>query len=262
MVSLMTNWFAPPAEFGTASALSNLEQELLLEKMGQANVEAANAQLSNEILNQYKENLQEFEGNYDNASFAHKPTAGSGITIAQGLDAAYTTKDEMLQYGVPKRIVDQLESFGAFTKGTKARIPSNVKLERMTPEEFDIVSANIAAKQANNVEGLLQAVPNMSPTAISVLLNLDHWAGSFESAGESKLTRYKKNLEGVSRVDKLPKNKRGELVSPVKDVLSNPESTDEDLIKALESIKASYIADNPKSARANTLTRYIKKLRK
>lgn len=251
-----------PAEFGTASALSDLEQELLLEKMGKANVEAANAQLSNEVLNQYKQNLQEFEGNYNNASFAHKPTSGSGITIAQGLDAAHTSKDEMLQYGVPKRIVDQLDSFDAFTKGTKAIIPSNVTLERMTPEEFDVVSSNIAAKQANTVDSLLQAVPNMSPTAMSVLLNLDHWAGSFESSGESKLTRYEKNLQGVSRVDKLPKNKRGKLVSPVKDVLDNPESTDEDLIKALESIKASYVVDNPKSARANTLTRYIDKLRK
>ena len=257
---------APP-EFSQQGAIAQLEADLMNdimirdqlreeELLGQQNVEVLNKQISDPIVDMYKDNLIEFEGNYGNASFAHKPTSGSGITIAQGLDAAMTSRAKMKSYGVPERVLKQLDQFDAFDKGVNAKIPENVKLERLTKEEFDNVSRNIANKQKDFALDLKTKLPNLSDKAVSILLSLNHWGGSFKSGEESKLTRWSDNLL------KGQKSETGVLVSPIQDIVNNPKATDQDLINAIDSIRKSYVpwGAGKDSWRYQTLTNYINSL--
>ena len=256
---------APP-EFSRQGALAQLEADLMQESMvrdqlreeellGQQNVEVLNKQISDPIVDMYKDNLIEFEGHYGNASFAHKPTSGSGITIAQGLDSAMTSRAKMKSYGVPERVLNQLDQFDAFNKGEDAEIPENVKLERLTKEEFDNVSRSIANEQKDFAVDLKTKLPNLSNKAISILLSLQHWGGSFKSNKESKLTRWSDNMKGK-------KSETGVLVNPIQDIVNNPKATDQDLINAMDSIRKSYVpwGKGKESWRYQTLSNYIDSL--
>jgi len=209
------------------------------------------------IIDAYSSNLLEFEGNLRNASFAHKPTAGSGITIAQGLDSKFTSRDKMFSLGVPERILKQMDTFGAFTKGTSAAIPSNVRLERMTKEEFNTVSRNIANQERNSAILLKTSNPSLSDQAVGILLSIKHWAGGFESPNESKVTRYTDNIDTGKAVE------TGDLISPIAEVLKTGQATDQDLITAMEIIRDSYIpwGAGKDTARYRTLDKYIKRLK-
>ncbi len=76
-----------------------------------------------------------------------------------------------------------------------------------------------------------------------------------QSGKESKLTRWSDNLAGK-------KSETGVLVSPIQDVINNPDSTDQDLINAMDYIRKSYIpwGAGKNSFRYQTLTNYIDSL--
>ena len=209
----------------------------------------------------YTKNLIEYEGNHNNAGFIHKPGAdekaqsGSGITIANGLDATGTSRKQMEEYGVPERILKQMDGLQAWKLGKKATIPKDLKLEQMTKKEFEKVTFNIANSQTKEAEQIAESYPDLTPKGIAILLNLKHWGGSLKSTTESKLTRHLDNLNGE-------KSETGELVSPIHDALNNPNVTDQDLIEAMNSIRTSYIpwGEGKGSMRYKTLSKYIANL--
>ena len=203
----------------------------------------------------YTKNLIEYEGNHNNAGFIHKPSEGSGITIANGLDATGTSRKQMEEYGVPERILKQMDGLQAWKLGTKATIPKDLKLKQMDEEEFEKVTLNIATSQTKEAEQLSEDYPDLTPKGLAILLNLKHWGGSLKSTTESKLTRHLDNLNGE-------KSETGELVSPIHDALNNPNVTDQDLIEAMNSIRTSYIpwGEGKGSMRYKTLSKYIANL--
>ena len=209
----------------------------------------------------YTKNLIEYEGNHNNAGFIHKPGAdekaqsGSGITIANGLDATGTSRKQMEEYGVPERILKQMDGLQAWKLGKKATIPKDLKLEQMTKKEFEKVTFNIANSQTKEAEQIAESYPDLTPKGIAILLNLKHWGGSLKSTTESKLTRHLDNLNGE-------KSETGELVSPIHDALNNPNVTDQDLIEAMDSIRTSYIpwGKGKGSMRYQTVSKYIANL--
>ena len=209
----------------------------------------------------YTKNLIEYEGNHNNAGFIHKPGAdekaqsGSGITIANGLDATGTSRKQMEEYGVPERILKQMDGLQAWKLGKKATIPKDLKLEQMTKKEFEKVTFNIANSQTKEAEQIAESYPDLTPKGIAILLNLKHWGGSLKSTTESKLTRHLDNLNGG-------KSETGELVSPIHDALNNPNVTDQDLIEAMDSIRTSYIpwGKGKGSMRYQTVSKYIANL--
>ena len=209
----------------------------------------------------YTKNLIEFEGNHNNAGSIHIPGAdekaksGSGITIANGLDATGTSRKQMEEYGVPERILKQMDGLQAWKLGTKATIPKDLKLEQMNEEEFEKVTFNIATSQTKEAEQLSEDYPDLTPKGLAILLNLKHWGGSLKSTTESKLTRHLDNLNGE-------KSETGELVSPIHDALNNPNVTDQDLIEAMDSIRTSYIpwGKGKGSMRYQTVSKYIANL--
>ena len=205
------------------------------------------------VITEYTSNLQSFEGNHGNASFIHKPSTGSGITIAHGLDAIGTSRAVMASLGVPKRILEQMDTLDAWEKGEDAVIPKDLVLKRMTPAEFDIVSGNQAERGRGQAQYFKTNYPQLSDKGIAILLNLKHWAGSYKSSGESKLTRHKDNIEEGTAVE------TGALVSPIADALLDISVTDDDLVKAMETIKDSYVpwGKGVESHRYKTLTKYI-----
>ena len=205
------------------------------------------------VITEYTNNLQSFEGNYGNASFIHKPSAGSGVTIAHGLDAIGTSRAVMASLGVPKRILEQMDTLDAWEKGEDAVIPKDLVLERMTPAEFDIVSRNQAERGRGQAQYFKTHYPQLSDKGIAILLNLKHWAGSYKSSKESKLTRRKDNIEKGTAVA------TGALVSPIADALLDISVTDDDLVKAMKTIKDSYVpwGKGVESHRYKTLTKYI-----
>ena len=252
-----------PEEFSNAGAISQLEQDLMSdtllrdvlgeeEALGKRNLAAMGGDI---LVDGFKKNLIDFEGNYGDASFAHKPSLGSGITIAQGLDAIGSSRAKMKSYGVPERVLLQLDGFDAFTKGKDAVIPKNASLERLTRKEFDTVSKNIAKEQKDTAIDLRRDYPQISDKGVGILLSLKHWAGSYKSGKESKLTRWSDNLAGQ-------KSETGVLVSPIKDILDNPEITDQDLIDAMDYIRTSYVpwGEGKDSLRYQTLSKYIDRL--
>ena len=192
----------------------------------------------------------------------HKPVseAPQAITIAQGLDALYTSRDEMAAYGVPERILKQMDYLGAWTKGTGAVIPEesvSFTLEKLTEDEFYNVSNNIANESRKKAVDLRSGYPGFSDEGIGILLSLDHWGGSYESSKESKLTRHKNNIE------KGTADATGKLISPVKEVLENREATDKDLIKAMKIVRDSYVpwGVGKETSRYKTLDKYINRLK-
>jgi len=209
----------------------------------------------------YTKNLIQYEGNHNNAGFIHKPGAdekaqsGSGITIANGLDATGTSRKQMEEYGVPERILKQMDGLQAWKLGKKATIPKDLKLEQMTKKEFEKVTFNIANSQTKEAEQLSEDYPDLTPKGLAILLNLKHWGGSLKSTTESKLTRHLDNLNGE-------KSETGELVSPIHDALNNPNVTDQDLIEAMDSIRTSYIpwGKGKGSMRYQTVSKYIANL--
>ena len=209
----------------------------------------------------YTKNLIQYEGNHNNAGFIHKPGAdekaqsGSGITIANGLDATGTSRKQMEEYGVPERILKQMDGLQAWKLGKKATIPKDLKLEQMTKKEFEKVTFNIANSQTKEAEQIAESYPDLTPKGIAILLNLKHWGGSLKSTTESKLTRHLDNLNGE-------KSETGELVSPIHDALNNPNVTDQDLIEAMDSIRTSYIpwGKGKGSMRYQTVSKYIANL--
>jgi LysM repeat protein len=205
------------------------------------------------VITEYTNNLQSFEGNYGNASFIHKPSAGSGVTIAHGLDAIGTSRAVMASLGVPKRILEQMDTLDAWEKGEDAVIPKDLVLERMTPAEFDIVSRNQAERGRGQAQYFKTHYPQLSDKGIAILLNLKHWAGSYKSSKESKLTRRKDNIEKGTAVA------TGGLVSPIADALLDISVTDDDLVKAMKTIRDSYVpwGKGVESHRYKTLTKYI-----
>jgi LysM repeat protein len=205
------------------------------------------------VITEYTNNLQSFEGNYGNASFIHKPSAGSGVTIAHGLDAIGTSRAVMASLGVPKRILEQMDTLDAWEKGEDAVIPKDLVLERMTPAEFDIVSRNQAERGRGQAQYFKTHYPQLSDKGIAILLNLKHWAGSYKSSKESKLTRRKDNIEKGTAVA------TGALVSPIADALLDISVTDDDLVKAMKTIRDSYVpwGKGVESHRYKTLTKYI-----
>lgn len=206
------------------------------------------------IVERYAENLKEYEGNYNNSSFAHKPNSTSGITIAQGLDASQTTRAEMASLGVPERVLIDLDNVDAFTKGISAIRPKNPV--KMTRDEFDIVSANIAEKARGDAIEFKRDYPKLNNKGISILMSLKHWGGGWNSNSETKLTRYSDNIDTGTAVT------TGVLVSPIKEALSNPDVTNEDLIAALDTTRKSYVpwGAGVDTFRYKTLSKYIKRL--
>ena len=215
-----------------------------------------------ESIYNYAKNLSEYEGNYNNASFIHKPGAdekaqsGSGITIAQGLDATGTSRKQMEEYGVPERILKQMDGLQAWKLGKKATIPKDLKLERMTKEEFEKVTLNIANAQKEEAEKIAESYPDLTPKGIAILLNLKHWGGSLKSNKESKLTRHYDN------VILGKKSETGELISPIQDALDKGGVTDKDLIEAMDMIRVSYEpwGKGKGSMRYGTVSKYIANL--
>jgi LysM repeat protein len=205
------------------------------------------------VITEYSSNLQSFEGNYGNASFIHKPSTGSGITIAHGLDAIGTSRAVMASLGVPKRILEQMDTLDAWGKGEDAVIPKDLVLERMTPAEFDNVSRNQAERGRGQAQYFKTHYPQLSDKGIAILLNLEHWAGSYKSSKEGKLTRHKDNIEKGTAVA------TGGLVSPIADALLDISVTDDDLVKAMKTIRNSYVpwGKGVESHRYKTLTKYI-----
>ena len=210
------------------------------------------------IVDQYAENLKEYEGNYRNTSFAHKPTGGSGVTVAQGLDSAWETREDMEAVGVPARVLDYMESIGAWTAGTAAVLTDDRFLpeNRMNETEFDIVSTNLANRSRDDGIKFKEDYPNLNNKGISILMSLKHWGGGWNSNSETKLTRYSDNINTGNAVT------TGTLVSPVKEALSNPDVTNEDLIAALDTTRKSYVpwGDGKETFRYKTLSKYIKRL--
>lgn len=210
----------------------------------------------------YTKNLIQYEGNHNNAGSIHIPGAdekaqsGSGITIANGLDATGTSRKQMEEYGVPERILKQMDGLQAWKLGKKATIPKDLKLEQMDEKEFEKVTLNIANSQTKKAEQLIESYPDLTPKGIAILLNLIHWGGSFKSNGESKLTRYYDN------VILGKKSETGELISPIQDALDKGGVTDKDLIEAMEMIRASYEpwGKGKGSMRYRTVSKYIANL--
>ena len=210
------------------------------------------------IVDQYAENLKEYEGNYRNASFAHKLGDGSGITVAQGLDASQRTRAQMEALGVPARVLDYMASIGAWSRGTAAVLTDDRFLpeNKMNETEFDIVSANMANEAKDDAIKFKRDYPKLNNKGISILMNLKHWGGGWNSNGETKLTRYSDNIDTGNAVT------TGTLVSPVKEALSNPDVTNEDLIAALDTTRKSYVpwGAGRDTFRYKTLSKYIKRL--
>lgn len=221
----------------------------------------------NTTIANYTEGLQTYEGSYNNASFFHKPSSGSGWTIGAGLDLMYQTPKSLRLMGVPERLIQQAINSEAFGK-TTVPVPNMFRRERMTEDEFDKVTLNIAKKSGDTAEALREKLPNLSSHAISKLLNFKHWAGGFSSQGESKQSRWLNNInDGVkvtantAGISNVNSRNGGSLVSPVLDVINNPDSTDEDLAVAFDSLSTSYHNDNPTTAKAGKQLR-IKTLEK
>ena len=146
------------------------------------------------------------------------------------------------------------DSLDAFNKKTKAVIPSNLKLERMTKKEFETVTANIANKEVKTVNKIRKTNPKLSDKAIGVLLSLKHWAGGFKASKESKTTRWSSNAElGEGTTN-------GKLISPIVDnVLNNKNATDDDLLMALDQLRTSYtqFGKGENSLRYKTISNYM-----
>ena len=209
-------------------------------------------------VDKYERNLGEFEGHYGNASFVHKHSSGSGLTVGVGLDSIGTSRANMARLGIPEHLLKEMDEHKAWELGKDALAFDPV--QRMTKEEFKAHKRLVALEVKGRASDLHAKLPNMSQEGVATLLSIEHWAGSLSSSGESKVTRYKKNLDGTGNVDKLPKAERGELVSPLKDLLSNTKAKDSDLKAALRKLRTSYDADNLGSLRSKTLTKYMAKL--
>ena len=209
-----------------------------------------------ESIYNYTRNLSEYEGNYNNASFIHKPSEGSGITIAQGLDTIGTSRKQMEKYGIPEEILEQMDELQAWKLGAKATIPKGLELKRMSKEQFEKVTFNIANAQAKEAEQIAESYPDLTPKGIAILLNLKHWGGSFKSNKESKLTRHYDN------VILGKKSETGELISPIQDALDKGGVTDKDLIEAMDKIRVSYEpwGKGKGSMRYQTVSKYIANL--
>tara|TARA_R110000751_G_C13688295_1_gene472022 strand:+ start:62 stop:988 length:927 start_codon:yes stop_codon:yes gene_type:complete len=248
---------APPVAPVVANQATEKEKAdaLAASALVTANKLLANA---NGSVDKYERNLGEFEGNYGNASKAHKPSTGSGYTIGVGLDSIGTTRAEMLKLGIPERLLKEMDVNKVWELGKDALAFTPV--EKMTKKEFKAHKRLVAEKASARASELHTQLPNLTQEGVAMLLSIEHWAGSLSSSGESKVTRYKKNLDGTGNVDKLPKAERGELVSPLKDLLSNTKAKDSDLKAALRKLKTSYDADTLGSLRSKTLTKYMAKL--
>lgn len=212
----------------------------------------------NKALEQYKDNLKKFEGNYDNASFIHRPTKGSGITIGLGLDSYATSKEDMKRLGIPDRIIEEIEIDNGFTKNRTSisfEEKSKKYIERMTKEEFDNHVDLVARDKIKFISDIHSKNKNLSAKSLAILSNVKHWAGGFED-NTSKVTRYESSLKGS-------KKQYGRKISPIQEVLNNKDATDKDLINALKIIKESYEPFEEKgktSYRYSTITKYIKNL--
>ncbi len=119
--------------------------------------------------------FKKYEGDYDTTSILHKPTKGSGWTIAVGIDFSQTTRERAIKMGVPAAIIKQADEYGAWGR-TDVDLPQHPV--RMSEEEWNRSVAIVANNNREFMDTLFETNPNLDLAEQALLATTKHWAGS------------------------------------------------------------------------------------
>ena len=187
----------------------------------------------------YKRSMYDNEGNYGNASSFHKPSgapaSGSGWTLATGVDFKETPRADAIALGIPQRFIDAADAAGAWGKSiAQVPIPATTSITPLNKTEFDAIVDNLANKQEPFLKKMKKDNPKLSATALGILSEINHWAGSVHTNSTQKISRYRGNIENGTD------SQSGEKINPISLLLKTGKATNQGLKEVLELIKKTY----------------------